>query len=146
MKNKEKIRYLSQYRHLIDEIVQLKSGYKYLHDKIYDPKSATISDMPGAGGVGMDKMPSSLLRLEKLDKFLQQRISDLDRLATHIHTLILSVPVSIDRRIMHLKYIEGKTWPQIYLEIPYSESHIHTIHSRVLTNMEISKETWQEKA
>ena len=139
MKNKEKIRYLSQYRHLIDEIVQLKSSYKYLHDKIYDPSSATISDMPGGGGVGMDKMLSSLLRLEKLDKFLQQRISDLDNLAAHIHTLILSVPVSIDRRIMYLKYIEGKTWPQIYLEIPYSESHIHTIHSRVLTEMEISQ-------
>ena len=146
MKNKEKIRYLSQYRHLIDEIVQLKSSYKYLHDKIYDPSSATVSDMPSARGVGMDKMLNSLLRLEKLDKFLEQRINDLDTLATHIHTLILSVPVSLDRRIMHLKYIQGKTWPQIYLEIPYSESHIHTIHSRVLTGMDISAETWQEKA
>ena len=136
MKNKEKIKYLLQYKHIVKEIQSLRASHDFLLNKILSPSLSSLTGMPSTG-LNKDKVLNNVMKLQKLDEFVTQREGELLELKLNIEQLITQIHDSFDREIFRLRYIKGEDWREIYTQVPYCERRIHQRHSRILTQMQI---------
>ena len=100
----------------------------YRHDSVTgsEPNFPYIKRAIGIKGYDYDAYYTKLDRLnKKLKRKLEALMDERDRVLDYIET----VPDSIMRQILMLKYINGMTWKQIGAEIGYSARSIRRKHA-----------------
>lgn len=119
---------LKQYRSLLKEIEQLEAEKA---DYCYIP-AMKITDMPKAHKQKdlSDLTAKRLLLQDKID----QKVDACIALRTEIEESMDRLAPA-ERVLMRMRYIEGKDWEKIALELHYSYRHTIRLHGDILQKM-----------
>lgn len=122
--------WLSRYRELIEEIDRETREAHYWEDKAVSLSSQKLSLAPKSKA--LKSMPDYVA--EFLD--IAAHCSELGREAQKAKDEILEAIDSLEeleqRRVLRLKYVDGKTYQQIADHLHYSKRQIYRIHGRAL--------------
>ena len=116
---------LRQYRSLLKEIEQLEEEKANL----YHLPAMKITDMPKAHK--QNDLSNVAVRLDKLQKMIDATLDKIIDLREKIENSIDQLPAN-ERLLIRLRYIEGKRWEQIAVELHYSIQRTWQIHGGVL--------------
>lgn len=87
--------------------------------------------------VQSSKDPHKFDRLVEYEVEIDRQIDELIRVKTEILKEISKLTDGRYREILRLRYLEGKTFEQIAVEMNYSWRHVCTLHGRALLRMEV---------
>ncbi|WP_312281947.1 hypothetical protein [Oscillibacter sp.] len=133
MTNQEKKAYLQRYRAADNEINDLLMEKKRIMSRL-TRMTTSISGMPHGGGES-DKMTDGIAKVVELDAEIDSKVDALCDLRREVCANIGTVGDATLRRVLMLRYISGKTWEQIAVEMNYSWRQIIRIHGQALTKM-----------
>lgn len=119
---------LKQYQNLLKEIDQLEAEKRDL----YCIQAVQITDMPKNHKQRdlSDLMP----KFERLQNKIGDRIDKSITLRNEIEDSISSLEPA-ERVLMRLRYIDGKDWDEIAVELHYSYRHTVRLHGIILQKM-----------
>lgn len=135
---REKINYLSEYKDKMREYNKLTERYSSYIETADGVKAQVITNMPIGGGVS-DRTSKMISKQQELATILQERFDELWDSLIEIENIIQSVEVSLFRTILSLRYIDGKRWENVAVELNYSWKQIHRLHIEALEKTEIPK-------
>lgn len=128
MNNEEKKQILNGYRHLESELQERLNNYKEARSKFASIGAQIMDDMPKSAPMTFDKIGEGLIKLEELkenyNKVLNERI--------RIDNAIAELENPVHRRVITLRYINSMRWEKIAIEIKYSWTQTHYLHSEAL--------------
>lgn len=133
MTNGEKKSFLKKYRIIdknIDSLCEESSVWRSKAEKI----TQTISDIPKAGSSN-NGFTRAVERIEEIEHEINTEIDKLVELKKQIETAINTIDDDILRLLMRYRYINGKTWEQIAVDMHYSYMHITRLHGKALQRM-----------
>lgn len=130
MTNQEKIKWLSQYRDVVKETMRLvreKEEWRSLAEKItpsysFEPKTQSVAS----------KVETGAENIVEIDKQLQEQIAKRVRLRLEIAKVIYDLESERYRYLLSSRYIDGKKWEQIALDMNYSVMQIWRMHGEAL--------------
>ncbi len=131
--NEQKKEYLRSYRaavkreeRILEDIQELRASKAFPAAISYDgmPKGSNQSDLSDYIET-LDRMIESL-KAERLEKIKRRE---------KIEKFIKDMQDDNEREVLRLRYIDGKKWEEICIEMGYSWKHIHRIHSNALMNI-----------
>lgn len=134
--NEQKKEYLRSYRaavkreeRILEDIQELRASKAFPAAISYDgmPKGSNQSDLSDYIET-LDRMIENL-KAERLKKIRRRE---------KIEKLIKDMQDDNEREVLRLRYIDGKKWEEICIEMGYSWRQIHYIHSRALYNLKIA--------
>ena len=133
MDNKEKCRYLNQYRimHIeIDQITKELQRWQDLATRI----SPSYSDMPHGGGG--DKVQTAAVEVAELTDQLNGKIHQAVKMQREIKELIGTIDDATLRRLMTYRYIHGKKWEEVAVLMDYDYRWILRLHGKALYKLD----------
>lgn len=89
------------------------------------------SDQPKGAPYDKDRMAELVVEMVELDEKIQAKLAESYELARKIEEAIGSLPER-EQYLMRARYIEGKSWEQIAVDMHYSWRQVHNIHSMAL--------------
>lgn len=130
MTNQEKIKWLSQYRDVVKETMRLvreKEEWRSLAEKMtpsysFEPKTQSVTS----------KVETGAENIVEIDKQLQDQIAKRVRLRLEIAKVIYDLESEKHRYLLSSRYIDGKKWEQIALDMNYSVMQIWRMHGEAL--------------
>lgn len=122
---------LMQYGSIELEVKQIKERIEYLEEKKTSIKSQIITDMPVGNGESMDIL-TLITKIEDSQIELVKKQSKLVDIMESIEHAIDKLEDSTDRLILRSRYLQGKKWEEICVELNYSWRQIHRLHSNIL--------------
>lgn len=129
MENKEKCRYLNQYRimHIeIDQITKELQRWQDLATRI----SPSYSDMPHGGG--SDKVQTAAVEVAELTDKLNQKLHQAIMVQENIKKLLESLDDIKLRQLMSYRYINGMRWEEIAVRMDYDYRYVLKLHGKSL--------------
>lgn len=129
MENKEKCRYLNQYRimHIeIDQITKELQRWQDLATRI----SPSYSDMPHGGGG--DKVQTAAVEVAELTDQLNEKIHQAIMVQENIKKLLESLDDIKLRQLMSYRYINGMRWEEIAVRMDYDYRYVLKLHGKSL--------------
>src|SRR5574344_749071 len=133
MTNREKKAYLQKYRAADDEINDLLREKERIMSRLTRMTSC-LSGMPHGGGES-DKMTDGIAKVIELDAEIDSKVDALCDLRREVCANIGTVGDATLRRILMLRYISGKTWEQIAVEMDRSYMQICRLHGKALSEI-----------
>lgn len=121
---------LLQYKGTEKEINQLKERIEMLKEKKTSIKSQIITDMP-LGGEGVDTTTLMVMIENAVEELIKKEENLLD-IMLEIEECIDELDDSTERFILRARYIEGKTFEQIAVDIDRSWRHTIRKHGEIL--------------
>lgn len=138
MTNKDKIKYLLQYKKTEKEMQILKRSIESHYYKMYKINISKLSHTPQSGtGYVNNTIANNIADYEALKEVYEQKIKKLNDLRINIQNSIWDLKESQQRMLMTLRYIDGKKWEEICILIGYSWGQTHRIHSKSLSMLKI---------
>jgi DNA-directed RNA polymerase specialized sigma subunit len=126
--------YLRKVRYLDKTISAKLEQIETLHAQV--TKTTTVlSDMPGCKG-NQDKLAKTIAKIVDLKKGLRQEIEDYVDLKEEAIRLIDSMSDGRHRLVLTYRYINGKTWEEIAVEMHYTYKWVHVLHGQALADFE----------
>ena len=122
---------LQQYRHILREIVHLKTEKQRVLDQLLAPKAP--DGMPHSQSV-QDSIGNAVAWRDKYQRLIDARLDELLNLRGCIEDAITGLPPQ-ERQLMRLRYIDGLRWEQIAVELNYSYRQVLRIHGYALHKM-----------
>ena len=134
MDNEAKKAFLRRYQDAVkteksieDEIRELRAN-AMMHSQNMDgmPRGSTQSDLSDYAA--------------KFDEMLSALHDEIDRkweIRREIIKAIEDLPSESEKAVLRLRYINGKKWEQIAVEMGYAYQHIHRLHGSALIHLEI---------
>lgn len=130
MTKQEKIKWLSQYRDVVKETMRLvreKEEWRSLAEKMtpsysFEPKTQSVAS----------KVETGAENIVEIDKQLQDQIAKRVRLRLEIAKVIYDLGSEKHRYLLSSRYIDGKKWEQIALDMNYSVMQIWRMHGEAL--------------
>ncbi len=132
MDNKEKCRYLNQYRimHIeIDQITKELQRWQDLATRI----SPSYSDMPHGGG--SDKVQTAAVEVAELTDKLNQKIHQAIMVQENIKKLLESLDDIKLRQLMSYRYINGMRWEEIAVRMDFNYRWVFRLHRKALNQI-----------
>lgn len=132
MDNKEKCRYLNQYRimHIeIDQITKELQRWQDLATRI----SPSYSDMPHGGG--SDKVQTAAVEVAELTDKLNQKLHQAIMVQENIKKLLESLDDIKLRQIMSYRYINGMRWEEIAVRMDFNYRWVLRLHRKALNQI-----------
>lgn len=129
MENKEKCRYLNQYRimHIeIDQITKELQRWQDLATRI----SPSYSDMPHGGG--SDRVQTAAVEVAELTDKLNQKLHQAIMVQENIKKLLESLDDIKLRQLMSYRYINGMRWEEIAVLMDYDYRYVLKLHGKSL--------------
>lgn len=117
---------LKNYRILCEEITMLEKEIEDLLNR-----GVILTDEAGES----DPTFTATVKITDLRKILQKQRDKCCSLRLEIERVINGLERPIERLLMRKRYIEGKRWQQIALEMNYSYRHITKMHERILASI-----------
>lgn len=133
MDNKEKCRYLNQYRimHIeIDQITKELQRWQDLATRI----SPSYSDMPHGGG--SDKVQTAAVEVAELTDKLNQKLHQAIMVQESIKKLLESLDNIKLRQLMFYRYINGMRWEEIAVLMNYDYRYVLKLHRKALYGLD----------
>ena len=121
---------LAQYRSIRQELVELNERINQIYSSALFPRGVQITGMPRAAGYSGDGIYRTFEKLDELAEFYKQKQRELNELCIQIEKEIEALP-SLERRIVRLRYLDGKGWKEISKITGYSVSHLHKINNKI---------------
>ena len=121
---------LSQYRSIRREMIELEERIQNIYSAAMFPKSSEITGMPRSPGFSSDGMSRVFEKIEELVAQYQEKLVQLSELCLEIEKQVDDLP-SFDRRIIRLRYLDGKPWSEIHKITGYSVAQLHRIHNKI---------------
>jgi len=139
MNNQDKIKFLSQYINAGKEYDEILSSYEFFKHKITSLQASIITDMPMNQSYLTDKIGNHVAKLEQIEKIIDEKLHKIEQLRIDVENVIGRVDDSLLRRVLTLKYLDERklTWEKICVEINYSWSQTHRLHSRALNQVKV---------
>jgi DNA-directed RNA polymerase specialized sigma subunit len=123
---------LKEYRHICMELRRLDDErIKWRARAEYSARPPSMA--PALGGQH-DPMPLIMDRLTEIQNRAKQLIPRLADMKRRIEQAIAGLP-SLQRQLMHLRYIEAKRWFEISEAMSYSEQRLYELHKEALSNI-----------
>ena len=122
--------YLSQYHLLnlrINSLIEERQRTRELAGAVSSPMSG------GGGHSSDDRIGKIIAKLVDLENEINSDIDRLISLRKDIETVIDSVPDETQRQLLIARYINGRTFEQIAVEMHYSWRHTIRIHGDALS-------------
>lgn len=132
MDNKEKCRYLNQYRimHIeIDQITKELQRWQDLTTRI----SPSYSDMPHGGG--SDKVQTAAVEVAELTDKLNQKLHQAIMVQENIKKLLESLDDIKLRQLMSYRYINGMRWEEIAVRMDFNYRWVLRLHRKALNQI-----------
>lgn len=132
MDNKEKCRYLNQYRimHIeIDQITKELQRWQDLATRI----SPSYSDMPHGGG--SDKVQTAAVEVAELTDKLNQKLHQAIMVQENIKKLLESLDDIKLRQLMYYRYINGMRWEEIAVRMDFNYRWVLRLHRKALNQI-----------
>lgn len=132
MDNKEKCRYLNQYRimHMeIDQITKELQRWQDLATRI----SPSYSDMPHGGG--SDKVQTAAVEVAELTDKLNQKLHQAIMVQENIKKLLESLDDIKLRQLMSYRYINGMRWEEIAVRMDFNYRWVLRLHRKALNQI-----------
>lgn len=123
--DKEKLR---EYRNISKEIGILQDELARLKSQLL---TAPQPDGMPHSNYKTDRFADMMAKIIDLDIYLYQRLNRLYDCQKEVEEAIEALP-SLERSLMRLRYIEGKRWEEIAVELGYSWNRVHHYHKRAL--------------
>lgn len=133
MDNKEKCRYLNQYRimHIeIDQITKELQRWQDLATRI----SPSYSDMPHGGG--SDKVQTAAVEVAELTDKLNRKLHQAIMVQENIKKLLESLDDIKLRQLMSYRYINGMRWEEIAVLMNYDYRYVLKLHRKALYGLD----------
>lgn len=132
---------LREYRWLVKNIQEMEDELAELETQATHITSSLKEDVVDYTSC-KDKMSGQVARIIELQDTINEQLARMYALQKSIREKISGMPER-EKRLLTLKYIEGKTWESIATDMGYCWQHIHKIHSRALRMMDKNR---REKA
>ena len=137
MSNKDKIKYLKRYITLDREIDRKLKEVGRLRSKLTRITQVLTAE-PRGGGTIYGKTEEILAKIVDLENEIDADIDRLVAIRDGIKTIIEAVEDDRERLLLQYRYLDGKTFEKIAVEMNYSWRQIHRLHSKALTNVMMS--------
>lgn len=120
---------LRDLRHLAKEVRTLQEQV-YLYRQAADGlKAMQLSDMPKAKGAGPDTA-DAIAKLVDTEKLCIEKILELTIAQNEATKIINCMGNSEHRNILDLRYIVGKSWDDIAVDMDMSLRNVHYLHGQ----------------
>lgn len=125
---------LKSYAKLQKEIRQLEGMLRELDTRMYSPRIPHLTGMPGAqgsneGGSAQERIADEIMTIR--DRY-QARVLDLIAQRKRIERAIEGLAEPDHRTILRARYIEGKSWTRISMDMHYHRATIDRKHGQAL--------------
>lgn len=118
-------------RNIDREINELMKEKEEVRDRVCKITQSYTGD-----AVQSTKDPHKFDRVVELEMEIDRHIDQLIEVKTEIIHGIMQLSDGRYREILRLRYLSGKTFEQIAVEMNYSWRHVCTLHGRALLKME----------
>ena len=122
---------LKEYTSIKKELKQIQFKLKELEERKTSIKSMIISDMNVQTSHNNNSIEDLLIKIEECIEEYNKKEIKLYNKQLEIENCINNLE-PIERIIMRLRYIEGKTFEQIAVDLNYSWRHTIRIHGKIL--------------
>lgn len=126
------------YRILLKEVKQIQEQLTALESSIYSPRGQRFSSTPRAASGPKNTMDDVVLGHIKLEDFYREQLSKKEAKQLAIEQAIASLEDNAQRVIMRERYINGKSWSRVCMELEregYSERQVYRLHGFALLNL-----------
>lgn len=101
---------------------------------IYSPAIPKLDPAPGGGRNGASPVEIAATKHDELRTRYLQKVAELENAMAKIEEAILVLD-PMERTLIRLYYIKGKTWEQVCWEMAYSWRQVHRIHAKALEKL-----------
>ena len=122
---------LKEYTSIKRELKQIQFKLKELEERKTSIKSMVISDMNGQTSHNNNSIEDLLIKIEECIEEYNKKEIELYNKQLEIEKCINSLEPT-ERIIARSRYIEGKTFEQISVDLNYSWRHTIRIHGKIL--------------
>ena len=131
--------YLSQaYR--LDQRIQSKQEQIAALNDLATSCTATMSGMPSNPNRGNFRMADAVCKLVDLENSIAADMEALVTLKADIIHTINEVQCIEYRLILEKRYISGKSWPEIAVDLGYKMRHLYKLHDEAINAIKIPEE------
>ena len=139
MTNEEQLRdqikrKLYKYTDIRDECSQIADQLQRLETAITSPRVQALDGMPHGSGDG-DAMAGLVAELVGLQEKYKAKLHRLNAALDEVEDLIAVLDDPVERRLMRCRYIEGKVWEEVCVDLGYSWRQTHRLHGRALSKL-----------
>ena len=135
MSNEEKKKYLSGYRNACRRVSNLQEELDELRAVEVEAKRQQLSNVPGGSSRKKD-LSDVIVKIERLQERIEkEQIKAVDK-RLDIENTILNVTDERARKLLHLRYIELKTWESISVQMNCSYRWTLKLHGIALNIFE----------
>lgn len=124
---------LRQYVRMKNEIEQLTAEREALRGK-----TGGVPDGLPHGTEPGDITGETAVKVAELSEIISARIAELIALRHEIERTVAALEDSRDRQLVYKRYIEGKTWELIAVEMNYTFRWVLILHDRIMKKIEKS--------
>ena len=121
---------LIQYRSIKQEILELQDRIDRIYSSSLYPKGSQLTGMPRPSGYSNDGMIRIFEKIEELTEIYREKQAQLNELCRRIEKEIEELP-SLERRIIRLRYIDGKGWSEIGKTVGCSRSTLYRVNEKI---------------
>jgi RinA family phage transcriptional activator len=138
MTNRDKIKYLKRYINLDREIERKLEEVARLRSKLARVTEVFTAEPKGGGSI-YGKTGEILAKIVDLEKEIDADVDRLIEVRDSIKSIIEAVEDDRERLLLQYRYLDGRTFEEIAVQMHYSWRQTHRLHSRALTNLKMSK-------
>ena len=135
--NRDKIKYLKRYINLDREIERKLEEVARLRSKLTRVTEVFTAEPRGGGSI-YGKTEEILAKIVDLEKEIDADIDRLISIRDNIKAIIEAVEDDRERLLLQYRYLDGRTFEEIAVQMNYSWRQIHRLHSQALTNLKMS--------
>lgn len=128
----------SNYRALVLEVRQLKAYVETLDRALSSIPSPQFSFAPKAPHSGGSALESRVARYLEMKDLYEAQLAKSEEQVLAVERAIQALEVPVERLVMRLRYIEGRSWASVCLELQalgYSERQVYYIHGFALKKL-----------
>jgi RinA family phage transcriptional activator len=135
--NKDKIKYLKRYITLDREIDRKLEEVGRLRSKLTRITQVLTAE-PRGGGTIYGKTEEILAKIVDLEKEIDADVDRLIEVRDSIKSIIEAVEDDRERLLLQYRYLDGRTFEEIAVQMHYSWRQTHRLHSKALSNVTMS--------
>lgn len=128
--------YLNQAYRLDQRIRSKREQIASLNDLATDC-SATLTGMPRNPNRGGSRMADAVCKIVDLQDSVAADMQELVELKAEIIATIKAVDCIEYQLILEKRYISGKSWPEIAVDLGYKMRHLYKLHDEALAAVKI---------
>ena len=128
--------YLNQAYRLDQRIRSKQEQISALND-LATSCSASMTGMPRNPNKGGSRMADAVCKIIDLENEIAADMEKLVQLKAEIIATIKAVDCIEYRLILEKRYISGKSWPEIAVDLGYKMRHLYKLHDEALADIKI---------